>query len=161
MEAAGSSSARRSDITVHACPEPRTRASASPEEHDDDRGSGWVLFAGLLLLMLGTLNFIEGIAAVGNSHFFIVNARYLVGSLSAWGWVLLCVGVIEWFVGLAVSVNTQSARWCGVIVLGLNAVVQLLAMPACPFWAVPVFTLDVLAMYGLVAFGQRLASAGP
>jgi hypothetical protein len=36
---------------------------------DEERGYGWVLFAGTLLLMLGTLNFIEGLAAIGNSHF--------------------------------------------------------------------------------------------
>jgi hypothetical protein len=34
---------------------------------DDDRSYGWVAFAGVLLLMLGTLNFIEGLAAIGNS----------------------------------------------------------------------------------------------
>ncbi|HEY6396788.1 MAG TPA: hypothetical protein VIX82_04970 [Solirubrobacteraceae bacterium] len=30
----------------------------------DDRGYGWVIFAALLLLMLGTMNFIEGLAEV-------------------------------------------------------------------------------------------------
>jgi hypothetical protein len=36
---------------------------------DDDRGYGWVVFAGVLLLVLGTLNFIKGLAAIDNSHF--------------------------------------------------------------------------------------------
>ncbi|HEY6398210.1 MAG TPA: hypothetical protein VIX82_12225 [Solirubrobacteraceae bacterium] len=51
-------------MTVHAGPEPRTRVPASYDgyyDEDEDRGDGWVVFAGVLLLMLGTLNFIEGI----------------------------------------------------------------------------------------------------
>src|SRR5207248_1144561 len=56
---------------------------------DDDRGYGWVAFAGVLLLMLGTLNCIEGIAAISNAHFFHHNVNYVFGSLNAWGWTML------------------------------------------------------------------------
>ncbi len=52
---------------------------------DEDRGYGWVVFAGILLLMLGTLNFIEGIAAIGNAHFFVANTHYIAGSLDTHG----------------------------------------------------------------------------
>lgn len=45
----------------------------------DERGYGWVAFAGTLLLILGTLNFIEGLAAVSNSHFFVNNTHYIAG----------------------------------------------------------------------------------
>ena len=126
---------------------------------DDERGYGWVMFAGTLLLILGTLNFIEGIAAIGNSHFFMNNTHYIAGSLNTWGWVVLCVGVVEWCVGLGVFVKNQFSRWVGVIVLGLNAIVQLMMIPAYPFWSLSIFTLDILAIYGLVAYGQRISSA--
>jgi hypothetical protein len=53
---------------------------------EDERGYGWVVFAGVLLLMLGTLNFIGGLAAVGNAHFFTANAFHIVGSLNTSGW---------------------------------------------------------------------------
>jgi hypothetical protein len=49
---------------------------------EDDRGYGWVAFAGVLLLMLGMLNFIEGLAAIGNAQFFTANANYIAGSLN-------------------------------------------------------------------------------
>ena len=75
---------------------------------DDDRGFGWVAFAGVLLLMLGTLNFIEGLAAIGNAHFFTANAHYIAGSLNTWGWVVLCIGVLEWASGWACSSRTSS-----------------------------------------------------
>jgi hypothetical protein len=125
----------------------------------DERGYGWVMFAGILLLMLGTLNFIEGIAAVSNSHFFVNNTHYIAGSLNTWGWVVLWVGVAEWCVGLGVFVKNQFSRWAGVLVLGLNAIVQLVMIPAYPFWSLSIFTLAILAIFGLVAYGARISSA--
>ena len=89
---------------------PPTQAPAGYDRYaaDDDRGYGWVMFAGVLLLMLGTLNFIEGLAAIGNAHFFTANAHYIAGSLNTWGWVVLCIGVLEWAVGVACSSRTSS-----------------------------------------------------
>jgi hypothetical protein len=110
--------------------------------------------------MLGTLNFIEGVAAVGNSHFFVNNTHYIAGSLNTWGWVVLCIGVVEWCVGVGVFVKSQFSRWVGVLVLGVNAIVQLVMIPAYTFWSLSIFTLDILAIYGLVAYGARISSAG-
>jgi hypothetical protein len=128
-----------------------------PEEVE--RGYGWVLFAGVLLLMLGTLNFIEGIAAIGNSHFFVSNTHYIAGSLNTWGWVVLLIGVVQWLVGVGVFVKNQFSRWVGVLVLGLNSIAQLLLIPAYPFWSLSIFALDILAIFALVAYGARIASA--
>ena len=49
---------------------------------DDERGYGWVVLAGVLLLMVGTLNFIMGLGAISNSHFFTANAHYIAGDLN-------------------------------------------------------------------------------
>jgi len=100
------------EMSVGATPEsqlPYDRfAAESAYQGDLDRGYGWVLFAGTLLLMLGTLNFIEGIAAVSNSHFFAGNVHYIAGSLNTWGWVVLCIGVAEWIVGTGCSSRASS-----------------------------------------------------
>jgi hypothetical protein len=144
-------------MAVHATPE-STRGSGAYESYDDaDRGYGWVAFAGVLLLIAGTINFIEGLAAVGNAHFFVHNTHYVAGSLNTWGWVVLCIGVVQVLVGLGVFVKNQFARWVGVFILSLNLIVQLMMMPAYPFWSLAVFTIDVLAIYGLIAYGQRIA----
>ena len=60
----------------------------------EDR-SGWVTFAGILLMVSGTLNVVYGIAGIGKSHFFNQNADYLAGNLKTWGWVSLGVGIIQ------------------------------------------------------------------
>ena len=126
---------------------------------DDDRGYGWVMFAGVLLMIIGTINFIMGIAAIGNAHFFTANAHYVAGSLNTWGWVVLCIGVLQWAVGLGVFLKNQFARWTGVVVLAGNSIVQLMMMPAYPFWSLSIFALDILAIYGLIAYGKRITAS--
>lgn len=144
-------------MSVHATPQ-STRGSVAYEGYDDaDRGYGWVAFAGVLLLIVGTINTIEGIAAIGNAHFFVHNTHYVAGSLKTWGWVVLCIGVIQLLVGLGVFVKNQLARWVGVFFLALNMIAQLMMMPAYPLWSLAIFTIDVLAIYGLVAYGQHIA----
>jgi hypothetical protein len=125
---------------------------------EDDRGYGWIVFSGVLLLLLGTMNVIEGIAAIGNAHFFTANAHYVFGDLKTWGWIVLCIGVLQLAVGLGVYVKNQFARWAGVAVLSANALAQLLMIPAYPFWSLALFTLDILAIYGLVVYGERITA---
>jgi hypothetical protein len=135
-----------------------TGGSVGYQGYDEsDRGYGWVAFAGVLMLVVGTINFIEGLAAIGNAHFFAHNTHYVAGSLRTWGWVALCVGVVQLLVGLGVFVKNQFARWTGVFILSLNMITSLMTMPAYPFWSLAIFTVDVLAIYGLVAYGQRIA----
>ena len=125
-------------------------------DEDSDRGYGWVMFAGVMLLLLGTVNFIEGIAAISNSHFFVANTHFIAGSLNTWGWIVLIIGVIQWIVGMGVFVKNQLSRWVGVVALAANAIAQLLMMPAYPFWSLSIFALDILAIYGLLAYGKKI-----
>jgi hypothetical protein len=144
-------------MSVSASSQRASTASEYAGYEDGERGYGWVAFAGVLLLVVGTINFIEGIAAIGNAHFFTHNTHYVFGSLNTWGWVALCIGVVQLLVGLGVFAKNQLSRWLGVFILSLNAVTSLLMMPAYPLWSLCIFTLDILAIYGLIAYGQRIA----
>lgn len=135
---------------------PRSDAAPAYDDWSDERGSGWIAFSGTLLMILGTLNVIQGIAAIGRSHFFASNAHYVFGDLKTWGWVALCVGVLQLLAGLGVFSKNQFARWGGVGILSVGAISQLLMMPAYPFWSLSLFAVDILAIYGLVAYGKRL-----
>jgi hypothetical protein len=144
-------------MSAHASPR-ATDPEPRYEFYDESlAGYGWVIFAGVLLLIVGTINFVEGIAAIGNAHFFVANAHYIIGDLKTWGWVVLIIGVIQVLAGLGVFLKNQLARWAGVVILSVNAIVQLLMAPAYPFWSVSIFFVDVLAVYGLIAHGRRLS----
>jgi hypothetical protein len=122
---------------------------------EDDRGTGWVLFAAALLMTLGTLNVIDGIAAIGNSSFFVRHAHYLVGDLGSWGWVLVAIGVGQGLSGLAISRRSEIGMWAGIGFALANAMAQLQFMQAYPWWSLAMFTLDLLVVYGLVVYGGR------
>jgi hypothetical protein len=133
--------------------------STSPEggyRYEDEQGHGWVVFAGVLLLIIGVVNAIQGIAAIDQANFYVGNAHYVFGDLKTWGWVVLIIGLIQVLVGLGVFARNQLARWTGVVALGLNSIAQLLIMPAYPFWSLSIFALNTLAIYGLIVYGWRL-----
>jgi len=109
-------------MSVHTTVNRETYVPSDLSRAEEDRRSGWVTFAGVLLLLAGTLNIIEGIAAIDNAHFFVGNTNYIAGDLNTWGWVVLFIGVAQILVGLGIFAKNQFARWTGVGVLGLNAI---------------------------------------
>jgi hypothetical protein len=119
-----------------------------------------VFFAGIMLLVAGFFNLIDGIAAIANSHVFIANATYVLGDLKTWGWVALILGIIQILAGGGVMVGNQAARWAGVGALALNAIAQLFFIPAYPFWSLLIIAVDVVALYGLCAYGSRANVTG-
>lgn len=122
---------------------------------EDDRHFGWVMFAGVMLLILGCTNTVEGVAAVSGSDFFVTRAHYLFGDLSSWGWVIWTFGVAQGLTGVGVLLKSQFARWLGVAFAVGNALVQMLIIQAYPFWSLALVSLDILVMYGLVVYGGR------
>jgi hypothetical protein len=124
---------------------------------EQGRGSGWITFAGVMIMLVAILNIIDGIAAISKSSFFVGDARYIFSDLNTWGWIILGLGVLQALVGFGIWAGNQLARWIGVAVVSLNAIAQLLFLPAYPFWSLAIFTLDVLVLYGLVAYGGRPA----
>jgi len=121
----------------------------------EGRGYGLVLFAGVLLLVVGFWNLIYGIAAIANSHVFVANAHYVVGDLRAWGWVTLIFAVLQILAGVGVMMGNQFARWFAVAAVGLNAINQMFFLPAYPFWSLTIIAMDIVALYGLCAYGSR------
>ena len=121
----------------------------------EGRGYGFVLFASVLLLVVGFFNMIYGIAAIANSHVFTANAHYVIGNLRAWGWVTLIISVLQLVAAGGVLAGNQWARWFAVAVVGLNAIDMMFFIPAYPFWALTIIAIDVVALYGLCAYGSR------
>jgi hypothetical protein len=121
------------------------------------QGEGYwmIVFAVVLLLTVGFFNLIDGIAAIANSHVFIANAHYVIGDLRAWGWVALILGALQILAALGVLAGNQAARWFGVAVIGLNTIGQMFFIPAYPFWSLMIIAVDVVALWGLCAYGSR------
>jgi hypothetical protein len=128
---------------------PKEGRPVGPGRH----GSGWVLFAGIMICLAGVLNVIYGIAAIGNSRFFVNGATYMLSGLNTWGWIMLLLGVAQVVAAYSIFKGGEVAQWFGIGVAGLNAVGALMSISAYPFWSLAIFTLDILVIYGLAAYG--------
>jgi hypothetical protein len=117
------------------------------------QGTGWVVFAGLMLCLVGVLNVIYGIAAIGDSRFFVGDATYILSGLNTWGWIMLILGAAQIVAAYSIWKGGQFGRWFGIAVALLNAIGALMSISAYPFWSLAVFTLDILVVYGLAAYG--------
>jgi hypothetical protein len=124
----------------------------------EERGAGWIAFAGIMLSIVGILNVIYGIAAIGDSSFFVHNTKYIVSNLNTWGWVTLIIGVIQVLAAFSIWSGGEFGRWIGIFIAGVSMIGALLSLPAYPLWSLAVFAIDVLIIYGLAAYGgQRTA----
>jgi hypothetical protein len=130
-------------------------ASGADERHTEGRGYGLIIFASVLLLVIAFFNMIYGIAAIANSHVFVANAHYVIGDLRAWGWVTLIISALQLVAAGGVLMGNQLARWFAVAVVGLNAIDMMFFIPAYPFWALTIIAVDVVALWGLCAYGSR------
>jgi len=142
--------------TVGSTPPATSRAARLEEE---STAYGWVLFAGTMIAIVGTLNFIYGIAAVSNSKFYIQDAKFVISDLNTWGWVLLVIGAIQMVAAFGIWVQAPFFRWIGVLTASVNAVIQLLVISGYPLLSLALFSLDVLVIYGLIAHGGRPSRA--
>lgn len=120
-----------------------------------EQGSGWILFAGIMILIAGILNVIWGIAAIDNASFFVEDERFIISSLSTWGWVTLIIGIVKVFAAFSIWRGGAFGAVIGIVVASIGAVGALLSLPAYPFWSLAIFAVDVLIIYGLAAYGGR------
>ena len=136
-------------------PPTTTPTIGEARSHERGHGYGLVLFAAILLLVIGCFNLIYGIAAVANSHVFTAHAHYVFGNLRTWGWITLIFGCLQLLAAAGVLAGSQAARWFAVAVIALNAIDQMFFIQAYPFWSVLIIAMDVIALYGLCAYGSR------
>jgi len=119
------------------------------------RGVGSALFVGILLMVAGVLNVIYGIAAVGNSNFFVNDTQFVFSSLHTWGWITIFLGVIELTAALSLFGGGTYGRVVGIVAASLGAIGALLDVGgAHPWWSLGVFAICLICIHGLVVLGE-------
>jgi hypothetical protein len=123
---------------------------------NDVKGSmaGWIGFAGIVMLVLGGIDFFQGLIALFEDEYFVVTqSGFLVVDLTAWGWVMLIWGVLLVLAGLGLLAGQGWARWFTIVVVSLNFFAQLgfLGNSQYPLWALTALALNVVVLYALTA----------
>jgi hypothetical protein len=125
------------------------------------RGAGRVVFAGILLLMAGTLNIIYGIGALDDANIFVNDKRYIFTNLNTLGWVLILLGIIQLTGGFSLIAGNTYGRVIGIIGAGLGAIGALLSIGgAYPWWSLGIFVLCVYVLHGIFVFGDDERATG-
>jgi hypothetical protein len=119
------------------------------------RGAGRVVFAAILLLMLGTINIIYGIGALDDANVFVNDRRYILTNLNTLGWVLIILGVIQLTGGFSLMAGNVYGRVIGIVGGSLGAIGALLSIGgAYPWWSLAVFALCIYVVHGIIVFGE-------
>ncbi|HTU39877.1 MAG TPA: hypothetical protein VMF35_17905 [Acidimicrobiales bacterium] len=121
----------------------------------NDRGRGWIIFAGVVLGVAGIMRIFDAIWAFryhGALPQHLEDALFGT-SLTTYGWLWLIVGIVLILCGLAVMGRSQSARWLGVAAGAIGAISAIWWMPYYPIWSLTYIALGVLVIYALVAYG--------
>jgi hypothetical protein len=116
--------------------------------------AGWIGFASLMLLIIGFIDFFQGIIALLEDEYFVVTgAGYLVVDLTAWGWVMVIWGAVLLVAGVGLAAAQTWARWFSIVVVSLNVFAQLgfLGNSQYPLWALTALTLNIVVLYALTA----------
>ena len=116
--------------------------------------AGWIGFAGVVMMILGGINFFQGLIAIFEDEYYVVTqSGYLVFDITAWGWIMLIWGIILVLVGFALISGQSWARWTTIVVVSLNVFAQLgfLGNSNYPLWALTPLALNIVVLYALIA----------
>ena len=119
-------------------------------------GAGWVTFAGIMLILVGAFNVIDGIAAISDSKYLV--HQLLFANLHAWGWFFLIWGILQILAGFAIFGGATWGAILGIVTAFFNIIAQLSWAHAYPVWAIAAMVVDALVIYGLVVYGGQRTS---
>ena len=114
--------------------------------------AGWIGFASMLLLLVGVIDFFQGLVAVFEDEYFVVTpAGFLAVDLTTWGWTMMVWGVLLAIAGLGLAGGQGWARWFAIILVSLNVLGQLgfAGNSQYPLWALTVLALSIFVLYAL------------
>ncbi len=127
---------------------------------EGDRWTGWIAFAGILMMIGGCLQAFYGLVAILNDQWVLWGDRGAVYlDISQWGWVHLIWGVIMVLAGLGVMSGNLLARMIGVVLAAITAIVNFMFIPAYPLWSITVVVISIVVIYALVAHGREMKRA--
>lgn len=127
---------------------------------------GWLIFAAVIMFIVGFHNLIYGIAALGDYAVVVNNldvngeTGVLYANLTFWGWLWIAVGIALMVIAFGIAAGNELARWVGIGVAAINAIGQLAFLAAFPVWSVVIIAIDILVIWALATYDTRARTRG-
>ena len=127
-----------------------------PETHDtSDWAVGWAGFAAVMLVLMGVVNFVQGLVAVFNDEFYVVGEEWVFEfDVTTWGWIHLILGVALVASGVGIITANVVARTVGVIVAALVMIANFAWLPYYPVWSIIVIAISIAVIWALTVHGR-------
>jgi hypothetical protein len=137
---------------------PQYPSSIEQREEPSGLAIGFILFAGMLMIMVGIFQALAGVVGIVNDNFYVITREYVFKfDTTTWGWIHLIVGVVVALAGAGVLAGRMWGRVIGIIVAIISAITAFIFIPAYPFWALLLIALDVFVVWALAAHGREVA----
>ena len=116
--------------------------------------SGMLTFAGIMLILVGSFNLLDGVVALAKDEQFRTD-ELLFGDLSAWGFWWLFLGLLLVWAGVQVYGRKEAGLGLGIGLTGLNLFTQLAFLNVHPGWSISIMVLDVIVIWALCAHADE------
>jgi hypothetical protein len=117
---------------------------------------GWIWFAGIMMIIMGSFNAIEGLVALFRGEYYVVTEeQVLVFDITTWGWITLLIGILVALAGAALLSGAAWARVIAVVLAVINSVAQLAFVSVHPVWSTIVIALCVTVIWAVVVHGNE------
>jgi hypothetical protein len=116
--------------------------------------AGWIGFAGILMVIVGGIDFFQGLIALLEDEYYVpTGSGFIVFDLTGWGWTMLIWGVLLVVGGLGLLGGQAWARWFTIVVVSVNFIIELgfLGNTQYPLWSLTVMALNIIVLYALTA----------
>ena len=125
----------------------------STDEYRQSSATGWVIFAAAVMLTIGAIDIIQGLAALLKEETFAVTDSGLLVTtdFTRWGWSLIIWGIVLILAAAALFSGKGWGRWFAIFAVIINAIGQIAWFPAYPLWSLLAIGLGIAVLYALTA----------
>ena len=119
---------------------------------------GFILFAAIMMIMVGIFQALQGLVAIFENEFYVATRNYLFEfDATAWGWIHLLIGLLVAFAGWGLLSGRTWARVIAITLAVLSAIANFLFIPYYPFWSLLIIAVDVFVIWAIAAHGREVA----
>jgi hypothetical protein len=134
---------------------------SAQESYSDGVGggwaTGWIAFAGVMMIMIGIFQAVDGIVGILDDSLYVVTGHYTYElSTTTWGWIHLIAGILVVLAGIGLFTGNMAARIVAVALLVLSSIANFLWLPYYPVWSIIVIALNVTVIWAVTAHGGEM-----
>jgi hypothetical protein len=133
------------------------RARARADRRERAWASGFALFAGVVMILVGLNQALLGFAAILQDDVYVPVRDDVYGvDVTTWGWLHLGIGAVLVLTAIAVLNGKAWGRALGILMVMLNLVGTFGFIPYYPVAAVLLIGLNLAVIWGLARFEGRV-----